>query len=77
MGIHAGAMPLLPLLLFWRYCKALKGDPDLLHSYLRHSPMILFLVFCSGISEAIGYLNASPRYRRQLDTEVNMPRACD
>jgi hypothetical protein len=74
---YAGAMPLLPLLLFWRYCKALKGDPELLSSYLRHSPVILFLVFCSGISEAIGYLDSSPRYRRQLDTEVTMPRACD
>jgi hypothetical protein len=55
----------------------LKGDPDLLRRYLMHSPVILFLVFCTGISEAIGYLDSSPSYRRHLDTEVNMPRACD
>lgn len=74
---YAGTMPLLPALLFWRYCRALKGDPDLLRRYLLHSPVILFFVFCTGISEAIGYLDSSPRYRRQLDTEVNMRRACD
>jgi hypothetical protein len=74
---YAGAMPMLPFLLFWRYCRMLQGDPDLLRRYLRHSPMILFLVFCTGVSEAVGYLDSSPRFLKQLDTELNMPRACD
>jgi hypothetical protein len=73
----ATLMPLLPGLLFWRYARILRRDSDILRQFLRRAPVILFLIFCTGISEAIGYLSSTPRYRTQLDTEVNMRRACD
>jgi hypothetical protein len=74
---YAGSMPLLPIILFWRYSKILSRDPELLRGWLRNSPLILFIGLCTGISEAIGYLNASPRYRKQLETECHLPRGCD
>jgi hypothetical protein len=75
--LYAGGMPLLPALQFWRSCRTMKADPDLLRRYLLHSPLILALVSCSAVSEAIGYLNASPRFREHLAMETSMRRACD
>ncbi len=75
--LYAGSMPMMPMLVFWRYCKGLKKDRELLHQFIRNSPLILCLSFGTSSSEAIGYLNASPRYRKQLETECHLPRGCD
>ena len=74
---YAASMPLLPTLLLWRFYQAFKPDSNLLRLFILRSPLILFLLVCTSLSEAIGYLNNSPPFRSMLDVEVNLPRACD
>jgi glycosyltransferase involved in cell wall biosynthesis len=75
--LHAAAMPLLPAYIFVRYSRTLRKDPELLRRFWLYSPLIMFVSACTGATEAMGYISDKPGYKRHLDTEVNVPRACD
>lgn len=74
---YVAAMPLLPVVKFWRSYQALKPDPEILRLFILRSPLILFFMICSSISEAMGYFDSRSPYRNHMNVELNLPRACD
>ena len=75
--IYVAATPLMPVLKFWRTYQALKPDPEISRLFIRRSPLILFFMLCSSISEAMGYFDPRAPYRNHMNVELNLPRACD